>query len=238
MKNMILLIAGLLSVGLAWAEPETDSIPVENGEVVVSHIGHGTLMFEYDGVVIHIDPVGREADYKELPKADIILVTHGHGDHLDPQAIGLARKDTTVVIHNTGTDGRIDGGTVLKNGERVSINSILIEAVPAYNITEGRDRYHPKGRGNGYILTMGGKRFYVAGDTENHPEMLALEDIYVAFLPANQPYTMLPEQVVNAALSFRPEILYPYHYGNTDVQQIADALEDEEGIEVRIRDLQ
>ena len=211
---------------------------VEGGSVNVSFIGHGTLMFEYDGLIIHVDPVSREADYADLPKADIILVTHEHGDHLDLRAIGQVRKDSTAIVQNIGTEGKIDNGSALKNGDSVSIGGIEIEAVPAYNVTKGRDRFHPKGRDNGYVLSVGGRRFYVAGDTEDHPEMRALQDIYVAFLPANQPYTMLPEQVVSAAQAFRPQILYPYHYGDTDVQLIVAALENDTDIEVRIRDLQ
>jgi L-ascorbate metabolism protein UlaG (beta-lactamase superfamily) len=235
-KLLSLIFAGCM----AWqvsADIESDSLAVEGGVVEVTFIGHGTLMFEYDGRVIHVDPVGREADYRLLPEADLILVTHQHSDHLDARAIRKIRRDDTIIVHNSGTDGKIDGGTVLENGESLDVFGIRIEAVPAYNTTGGRDRFHPKGRDNGYIMTMGGKRFYVAGDTEDHTEMRALEEIYVAFLPANQPYTMTPEQVVDAAKAFRPEILYPYHFGNTDVDLITTGLLGEPGIEVRIRDM-
>ena len=227
----------LVSVFLAADDFEVDIVPVVDGEVAITLIGHGTLMFEYNGIVIHIDPVLAEADYTLLPDADLILVTHEHRDHLDLRAIREIRSDTTVVIHNRASSGKIDGGRPLSHGESNTVRGILIEAVPAYNTTKGRSMYHPQGRDNGYILTMGEKRFYVAGDTEDIPEMLLLEDIYVAFLPANQPYTMRPEQVARAAKAFRPAILYPYHFNNTDVSKIEELLADEEDIEVRIRDM-
>ena len=235
-KLLVLIFAGCV----AWqvsAEVETDSLAVEGGVVKVTFIGHGTLMFEYDGRVIHVDPVGREADYRQLPEADLILITHQHSDHLDLRAIWMIRGNGTIVVHNSATADKIESGRVLENGESLDVFGIQIEAVPAYNTTSGRDRFHPKGRDNGYVLTMGGKRFYVAGDTEDHSEMKALEGIYIAFLPANQPYTMTPEQVVNAAKAFRPEILYPYHFGDTDVNLIATELLGEPDIEVRIRDM-
>lgn len=204
----------------------------------ITFVGHGTLMFEYEGVIIHIDPVSREADYSELPDADVVLVSHEHGDHLDLSAIAEIRTSDTVVIHNVGTASRIDGGIVLANGESTIVGNIRVEAVPAYNTTAGRERFHPVGRDNGYVLTISEKRFYVAGDTEDTDEMLALKDIYVAFLPANQPFTMVPDQVIRAAKAFRPSILYPYHFGSTDVSLISEGLESEDGIEVRIRNLE
>ena len=129
----------------------------------------------------------------------------------------------------------------MKNGEVKTVKGLKIEAVPAYNIISKRDGgepYHPKGNGNGYVITFGGKRVYVAGDTENTPEMKALKDIDIAFLPMNLPYTMSPEMAAEAARAFRPKVLYPYHYGNTDVKQLAELLKGEQGIEVRIREMQ
>lgn len=164
-KFLVLIFAGCV----AWqvsAEVETDSLAVEGGVVEVTFIGHGTLMFEYDGRVIHVDPVGREADYRDLPEADLILITHEHSNHLDLRAMWLIRGDDTIVVQNSGTAGKIENGRVAENGETLDVFGIQIEAVPAYNTTSGRDRFHPKGRDNGYVLTMGGKRFYVAGDTD------------------------------------------------------------------------
>lgn len=206
-------------------------------------VGHGTLMFKYNGLVIHIDPVMREADYKEMPDADLILVTHEHGDHLDISAIDqIMKEDTRVVMTRKCLDQLEDfEATVMNNGDKTTLLGMGIEAVPAYNIKHKRSSgspYHPKGEGNGYVLTFGDTRVLVAGDTENIPEIKALKDIHIAFLPMNVPYTMTPEMVADAARAIRPDILYPYHYGNTDPQELVALLEDEKDIEVRIRELQ
>ena len=220
---------------------ETDFIDTGDGALMVTFIGHGTLMFQYNGAVIHVDPVSREADYTQMPAADLVLITHEHGDHLDPQALGQISKDGTVIVLNANSAEKAGGGMVMKNGEVKTVKGLKIEAVPAYNIISKRDGgepYHPKGNGNGYVITFGGKRVYVAGDTENTPEMKALKDIDIAFLPMNLPYTMSPEMAAEAARAFRPKVLYPYHYGNTDVKQLAELLKGEQGIEVRIREMQ
>ena len=220
---------------------ETDFIDTGDGALMVTFIGHGTLMFQYNGAVIHVDPVSREADYTLMPAADLVLITHEHGDHLDPQALGQISKDGTVIVLNANSAEKAGGGMVMKNGEVKTVKGLKIEAVPAYNIISKRDGgepYHPKGNGNGYVITFGGKRVYVAGDTENTPEMKALKDIDIAFLPMNLPYTMSPEMAAEAARAFRPKVLYPYHYGNTDVKQLAELLKGEQGIEVRIREMQ
>ena len=194
-------------------------------------------MFDYNGRIIHIDPVGREADYSQMPKADLILITHEHPDHLDADALGMIKKAGTDIILNESSAGKIKEGIVMKNGEQRTVRGLKIEAVPAYNTTEGRDRFHPKGRDNGYVVTFDDKRVYIAGDTENHPEMKRLKDIDIAFLPMNQPYTMLPEQVAEATKAFRPKVLYPYHYGDTDVSELVALLKDVKNMEVRIRKL-
>ncbi len=219
---------------------ETDTIQTSAGDLEITFIGHGTLMFKFAGKVIHIDPVSREADYTQLPKADLILVTHEHGDHLDPKAIESIRTDSTVLIVTEKCHEKIKAGIMMKNGQIQSVAGIKIEAVPAYNIAHKRDSgqpFHPKGEGNGYIISFGNKRVYVAGDTENVPEMKALKDIDIAFLPMNLPYTMTPEMVADAAKSFRPKILYPYHFGSTDPNRLVELLKAEKDIEVRIRPL-
>jgi len=217
---------------------EKDVVPVEGGEVSITSIGHGTLMFDYNGTVIHVDPVSAEADYSRMPKADIVLITHDHYDHFDEEAMKHIRDKNTDVVDTEESHVKVKGTITLKNGDSATVKGIKIEAVAAYNTSPGRDAYHPKGRGNGYILTLGGKRFYVAGDTEDTPEMKALKDIHVAFLPVNQPYTMTPAQAITAAKAFKPRILYPYHYGDTKVEEIAEGLKGEKEIEVRIRKLQ
>jgi len=219
---------------------EEDIIPTSEGDLKITFIGHGTLMLNFQGKIIHVDPVGRYANYKNLPKASIILVTHEHGDHLDPNAIERIREENTDLVYTMKCKNSVKGGEVMKNGDTTTVQGIKIEAIPAYNIQHMRSPgtpFHPKGDGNGYILTFGDKRIYIAGDTENTSEMKALKDIDVAFLPMNLPYTMSPEMVADAAKAFRPKILYPYHYGNTDTSKLVELLKDEEGIEVRIRNM-
>lgn len=220
---------------------QTDIIKTSGGDLGITFIGHATLMFSFEGKIIHVDPWTRFTDYRDMPKADIILVTHDHMDHFDKNAIDALKKDDTKIVLTEICSKQIDGGIVMKNGDVKTISGIKIEAVPAYNIVHMRSKghpFHPKGDGNGYILTFGDKRVYVAGDTENTPEMKKLKDIDIAFLPMNLPYTMTPEMVADAAKAFRPKILYPYHYGDTDTSKLVDLLKDEKGIEVRIRKMQ
>jgi L-ascorbate metabolism protein UlaG (beta-lactamase superfamily) len=234
----ILLIASIQCARDSRADFEKDVIPTSAGELTITLIGHGTLMLDYGGKVIHIDPFGRLADYSTLPKADLVLITHAHGDHLDPAALGAIRTEKTAVVAASVCKGRVENAVVMSNGEEKTVAGITIKAVPAYNLVHKRDSgapFHPKGEGNGYVLTFGDTRVYVAGDTENTPEMKALEDIDVAFLPMNLPYTMTPEMVADAARAFRPKILYPYHYGDTDPRRLVELLKDEKGIEVRVR---
>jgi len=219
---------------------ETDTFETSAGELKITFIGHGTLMLALDGKIVHLDPVGREADYSRLPKADLILITHEHPDHLDPAVLETLRtKQTEVLITEICAD-RIEGGIVMKNGDVKTVGGFEIEAVPAYNIVHVRSEgnpFHPKGDGNGYIVNFGGKRVYLAGDTENIPEMKEIKAIDIAFLPMNLPYTMTPEMVADTAKSLMPNILYPYHYGETDPARLVDLLKDVEEIEVRIRKL-
>jgi gluconolactonase len=220
------------------AQFEEDIIETGAGDLKITFIGHGTLMFAFAGKTIHVDPVSREADYAELPKADIILVTHEHGDHLDAGAIKTLRKKGTSVVLTKICAERVAGGIIAENGDALVVQGLGIEVVPAYNIVHKRSSgraYHPKGDGNGYVITFGDKRVYVAGDTENIPEMKELNKIDVAFLPMNVPYTMTPEMTAEAAKVFKPGILYPYHYGQTDPAKLVSLLKDSPDIEVRIR---
>ncbi|GAG33256.1 unnamed protein product, partial [marine sediment metagenome] len=196
------LVCGLTLTGFAAEEFEEDVIPTSAGDLKITFIGHGTLMFTFNGKTIHVDPVAREADYTKMPQADLILVTHEHGDHLDPDVIGILCKESTDIVLSGKCAEAVQGGIVMKNGDVRSVGGLKIEAVPAYNLVHKRDSgipYHPQGEGNGYVITFGDKRVYVAGDTENTPEMKALKGIDVAFLPMNVPYTMTPEMVADAA---------------------------------------
>lgn len=226
--------------GAAAPVLEEDVIETNQGDLRITFVGHGTLMFTFAGKTIHVDPVSREADYTKMPKADLILITHEHGDHLDAKAIELLRKPGTQLVLTSACSKQVTGGTVMSNGDVKTIQGLKIEAVPAYNIMHkrpGGTPFHPKGEGNGYVITFGNSRVYVAGDTENIPEMKQLRSIDVAFLPMNLPYTMTPEMVADAARAFEPKILYPYHYGQTDTSKLVSLLKDLQDIEVRIRDL-
>ncbi len=220
---------------------ERDVIKTAGGDLEIFCIGHASLMMKWGGKIIHIDPSSRLADYSVMPRADLLLITHEHPDHLDPAAIEQVRTKSTAVIAPEKAAEKLGNAAVMKNGDTRSILGITIEAVPAYNLVHKRENgqpFHPKGAGNGYVLTFGSTRVYVAGDTENTPEMKALRNIAIAFLPMNLPYAMTPEMVADAAKTFRPKILYPYHTGDTDTSRIADLLKNEKGIEVRIRKMQ
>ncbi len=237
---LTLIVIAMTITAKSQEIPAYDKISTSAGNVEMHFIGHGTLMFKVNGYVIHIDPVRSMGDYEVLPKADLILVTHEHGDHLDASLIDSLKKPETLLFCNENSTSKVTWGMVMKAGDRQEINNIIIEAVPAYNIVNERapgQPFHPKGVGNGYLLTIGGKRFYIAGDTENTPEMKALKNIDVAFLPMNLPYTMTPEMVADAALAFKPKILYPYHFGETDTDKLVKLLANS-GIDVRIRNLQ
>ena len=219
---------------------QEDVISTSAGNLTISFIGHGTLMFTLGERVVHVDPVSREADYATLPDADLILITHEHGDHLDPAAVEEITKDGTQVVVSASCSDRLEGATVMANGEAATVAGFMVEAVPAYNIVNVRPEgmpYHPKGSGNGYVVTFGDTRVYVAGDTEGTPEMKDLQNIDVAFLPMNLPYTMTPEMVAEAARAFRPGILNPYHFGETDTNELVLLLADEDDIEVRVREM-
>jgi L-ascorbate metabolism protein UlaG (beta-lactamase superfamily) len=236
---LTLIIFTMTSQAFSQEIPSFDKFITKTGVVEIHFIGHGSLMFKVNGFVIYVDPVRSSGDYKFMPRADIILVTHEHGDHLDPQLIDTLKKEGTLLFTNEISAKKIGWAMAMKAGDRQEINDIIIEAVPAYNIVNERapgQPFHPKGAGVGYILTIGEKKFYVAGDTENTPEMKALKNIDVAFLPMNLPYTMTPDMVADAARAFKPKILYPYHFGETDTNEIIKLLKDS-GIEVRIRNL-
>ncbi|MCX6036339.1 MAG: MBL fold metallo-hydrolase [Chloroflexi bacterium] len=217
---------------------EIDVLPTSAGDLAITFLGHGSLLLVFQGKNIYVDVFGEVADYSKLPKADIVFLTHEHSDHLDPKAMASIRTEKTVLVLTEACAQQTTGGIVLRNGDVQTVDGIPVEAVPAYNLIHKRENgqpFHPKGAGNGYVLTFGDTRLYIAGDTENIPEMKALQDIAIAFLPMNLPYTMTPEMVAEAAKAFRPRILYPYHYGNTDVSKLVELLKGEKKIEVRIR---
>ena len=243
MKTLNLLIVSILFSSMLSGKTvyQQDTIATRQGDLIITFLGHGTLYFTFNGKVIHIDPVGQYADYTTLPKADLIFVTHQHGDHLDAEAIHtLSGANTELVFTKTCAENYAGEGKVTGNGDTLELQGIKVEVVPAYNLVHKRDNgkpYHPKGEGNGYIFNFGGTRVYVAGDTENIPEMKEIKDIDVAFLPMNLPYTMTPEMVVEAVKVLRPKILYPYHYGNTNTDDLLKLMKGIDYCEVRIRDM-
>ncbi len=220
---------------------EYDIISTSIGDIEMHFIGHGTLMFKVNDIVIHIDPVGTYADYSSLPRADLIVVSHEHGDHLDSGALETIKKDGTLFYSTEIVAQNQAWATIVKAGDKINFKNIFsVDIVPAYNIQHMRtpgQPYHPQGDGIGFVFNFGDTRVYVAGDTEDTPEMKSLKDINVAFLPMNLPYTMTPGMVADAAMAFKPAILYPYHFGDTDTNELVELLNDS-GIEVRIRDLQ
>ncbi|MGD9948093.1 MAG: MBL fold metallo-hydrolase [Desulfobulbus sp.] len=242
--KLLLALSLMLSFGaLSVTARETvrkDRIATSKGEIELGFIGHGSLMLTFKDKVIHVDPYSKVGDYSSLPKADLILLTHDHGDHLDQSALAAIRTAATQIVLPPICADRVEGGVVMRNGDQRTVMGISIAAIPAYNLVHKRengDFYHPKGGGNGYVLGFGDTRIYIAGDTENIPEMKALTNINCAFLPMNLPYTMTPEMVADAARAFQPKILYPYHYGETDPTRLVTLLKDSPEIEVRIRPL-
>jgi L-ascorbate metabolism protein UlaG (beta-lactamase superfamily) len=242
----IMFVVVLLLLSIQFSAPaeqafETDVVKTSEGDLKITFLGHGSLMFLFGGKIIHIDPFSRVADYSKLPQADMILLTHEHPDHLDLKALEFLRTDKTVLVLSEKCAQQVKGGIILHNRDVKTIEDLKIEAVPAYNIVHMRSEgvpFHPKGIGNGYVITFGDQRIYVAGDTENISEMKNLKDIDYAFLPMNLPYTMTPEMAADATKAFKPKVLYPYHYGETDPSKLVALMKDIPGVEIRIRKMQ
>jgi L-ascorbate metabolism protein UlaG (beta-lactamase superfamily) len=250
MKKLIFCLVAVLGLTTACAQKsyEVDEFKTKSGKTVKFHaLMHACIRIEMDGKEIQIDPVAklgdRTVDYAAMPKADYIFVTHEHGDHYDAKSIKQLTGEKTQLVMNKRCADMYGAGKVMvrsalgtlrsaKNGDKLQLADISVEAVPAYNYTEGHTQFHPKGRDNGYILTIDGLRIYIAGDTEDIPEMSKIKDIDIAFLPCNQPYTMTPDQLIRAAKVIKPKVLFPYHYGQTDLSGVPAQLKD---IDVRIR---
>jgi L-ascorbate metabolism protein UlaG (beta-lactamase superfamily) len=236
MKASTLLCA--LSLSLAAAPPagKPEDFKTSAGTLTMTPIQHAGLMLQAGGQVMQIDPA--QGSYDGFPAADFILITDIHGDHLSAPTIAKVKKGSTVIVGPEAVAKSVAGTTILRNGETKTFGAWTIEAVPMYNLTRGPapgQLYHEKGRGNGYVITYGGLRMYVAGDTENIPEMRALKNIDVAFIPMNLPYTMTPQEAADAVKAFKPKIVYPYHYQGSDLKAFETALKGTD-IEVRLRD--
>lgn len=216
----------------------TDSFRTTEGVLKITPVTHGSLMLEFKGKVIHVDPWSR-GDYTGLPKADLILITDVHGDHLDPAQVQKLKKSGTEIVAPQAVAQTVIEALVLHNGQKKVVSGLEIEAVPMYNHKRGPSPgklYHDKGRGNGYLLTLGDKRVYISGDTACISEMKALTAIDIAFVPVNLPYTMPPEEAAECVKAFKPKIVYPYHYRGSDLNVFTRALESHPDIEVRLKD--
>ena len=225
-------------VMLFAARPAPDKIPATGGDITIAPINHATLQISHASHVIDVDPVAAAGSYEGLAAPTIILITDIHGDHMDAATVGKLKTASTKIVAPKAVATNFPGAIVMANGETQTIDGLTIEAVPMYNLTRGPapgQLYHDKGRGNGYVITIGGKRIYIAGDTEGIPEMKALKNIDVAFVPMNLPYTMTPAEAADAVKAFKPKIVYPYHYRGSNLDEFATPLKGS-GIDVRIRD--
>ena len=226
-------LAGLAGLGAttivpfaARAQDGGDKYEIEGGEITIYPIAHASFVMTVPGLVIYNDPVGGADAYEGHPAADLILISHEHGDHYDAETLAGLVGDGTRLITNPAVFDMLPEelkgrATAIGNGESASVGELQIEAIPAYNTTEDRLQYHPEGRDNGYVLTVGGRRVYIAGDTEDIPEMRALRDIFIAFVPMNLPYTMDVDQASSAVAEFAPAYVYPYHYKDSDPEAFA-----------------
>ena len=214
----------------ASAEPSDDVIPTKAGDVALHAIHHAAFTLTFDGLTILVDPAPLmggtlpadvTTEYRALAKPQLILITHDHPDHFNVQILEAVSDGALIVAPKKVYDempADLQAKTkVLSNGETATVAGVPIQAVAMYNTTAGRTNYHPKGDGNGYVLTLGGRRIYIAGDTEETPEMKGLTDIDVAFLPMNLPFTMDIQHAAQAVKDFRPKVVYPYHYRGSDV---------------------
>jgi L-ascorbate metabolism protein UlaG (beta-lactamase superfamily) len=234
--RLIILLAFLLSDGLALAAEE---FKTAKGKLIITPINHATLVIEWNGKTIYVDPVGQAAWYKAFPKPDLVLLTHIHGDHYRAAILQAVVGPKTQLVASptlaSVLEKELKAKTItVANGASTDKVGFKLEAVASYNTTPPRKRFHPKGQGNGYVLNLGGKRIYLSGDTEGTPEMLALKDIDVAFLCMNLPYTMDVAAAAKAVRAFKPKVVYPYHSRGQDTVKFKALVGD--AAEVRLRD--
>ena len=237
------LVLFLFLTVLTIAQKEV--IPTDNGDVVITPILHATMVLEWNGRTVYIDPYGGAERFSDFAKADIVIITHAHGDHLNKETLeGLDLTGSELIAPQSVIDelGPIPFERITKvdNWGGAAREGIRIEAVPMYNLPDDDTSRHPNGWGNGYIITIGGKNIYISGDTEDIPEMRSLSDIDYAFVCMNLPYTMTVEAAADAVLEFKPKVVYPFHYrgkdGFSDVGKFKELVSADPDIEVRLRD--
>lgn len=206
-------------------EQKTPVDPDVTSDIKIYPVSHASMVLEYEKTVVYVDPVGGAAVYEDLPKPRIVLITDIHGDHFDLETLEGLKTSNLMIVVPKAVAAKVPESlqanlSVMSNGQNISMSSktmdVTIEAIPMYNLREEALKYHEKGRGNGYILTIGGKRVYISGDTEDIPEMRNLENIDIAFVCMNLPYTMPVDNAASAVLDFKPKKVYPYHYRGTD----------------------
>jgi L-ascorbate metabolism protein UlaG (beta-lactamase superfamily) len=234
------------TAALAAAAPnrQTDLVETTKGALKITPLYHGSVMLDFGGKIIHIDPWS-QADYAGVPQADLILITHTHADHMDIAMIKMLKKESTFIVTPPAVADTLNGSAgeveTIGNGETKTYLGIEITAIPMYNLVLGPapgKLFHHKGIGNGYVLGFGDTRVYFSGDTECVPEIKALRNISVAFVAMNPPRTMPTAEAAACVKEFRPKIVYPYHYRGQNTQEFADALKNTPGVEVRLRKLE
>ncbi len=236
-----MMLVATAAIAATSDKPIRDTVPTTAGDLTIVPINHATLALRWGGQTMVVDPVGDRTRYAGMENPGIILLTDIHGDHFSKETLTALSSEKTRIVAPSAAAEQMDARlrertTILTNGAKVEIPGIQVEAIPAYNLTDERQKFHSKGRGNGYVLTLGGKRIYLSGDTEGIPEMLALRDIDVAFVCMNLPYTMDVEQAARAVRAFKPKIVYPYHCRGSDLNKFKELVGTADGIEVRIRD--
>ena len=238
----VLFFSSMITFTKAQTVP-ADHEKVKGGELTIQPITHATFVLGYQGKNIYIDPTGGADAFKGLAAPALILVTDIHGDHLDPKTIETINTKNAVIVvpqavaDKLPTEINKEKVIILKNGDKTEQQGISIEAVPMYNLPEAPDAFHTKGRGNGYVVAIGGKRIYISGDTEDIPEMRALKNIDIAFVCMNLPYTMDAKQAAQGVLAFKPKIVYPYHYRGQDVNIFKSLVNaGDKNIDVRLKD--
>jgi len=244
MKHSIytVLILFLMVTAAHAQRPAPDQIETENGILTVQPIQHGTLVLSWNGLSVYVDPTGGREVFEGLEAPDIILITHAHGDHMNIETLRELNTEGTAMVVPQSVADELPGEysdqfVILNNGEETDLKDVGIKAVPMYNLPDDSDSRHPKGWGNGYILNFGGKNVYISGDTEDIPEMRSLEDIDIAFVCMNLPYTMDVNHAADAVLDFKPDIVYPYHYRGQDTEKFKElVIAENDNIEVRLKD--
>jgi L-ascorbate metabolism protein UlaG (beta-lactamase superfamily) len=234
MKKIIILLMLIVPTLSAWTFAQEYSA---EGMSFIP-IKHATFVIKTKLETIYVDPVGDVQAFKKFPQPDIILLTDIHRDHLTPKLLNSLKQKTTAVIGPQAVVESLGYGEILRNGEIKALNAINIEAIPMYNLTEDRLKYHVKGRGNGYVLTLNNRRIYISGDTEDIKELRSLKNIDSAFVCMNLPYTMTVDQAASAVLEMKPKVVIPYHYrgrgGFSDLERFKKLVSKNKEIEVKL----